>query len=81
MKRTPRGTIYRCPVCGAEVSVLARRYGKFDPVCCGVSMEMQPRRLVFYVCPVCHSEVAVLHMGGGTLRPRCCNTDMRREAA
>jgi len=81
MSRRTRGTVYRCPICGAEIAVLARRHGVFDPVCCGVRMQPQRRRLVFYVCPVCGSEVAVLHQGDGRFCPRCCNVEMRREAA
>lgn len=81
MRGGSRGRIYRCPVCGAEISVLARHHGLFRPVCCSVAMVAQPVRLAFYVCPVCGAEVAVLHSGGGTFRPHCCNTDMQREAA
>lgn len=78
---SPRGTIYRCPICGAEIGVLARFHGLFEPVCCNVDMEPQPQHLVFYVCPVCASEVAVLVATQGRFAPRCCNRDMVREAA
>jgi hypothetical protein len=76
----PRGRIYRCPVCGAELTVLAVGTGEFAPRCCDRDMVAQSRCLVFYLCPVCGAEIAVLLEGGGRFEPRCCNTDMRRAA-
>ena len=79
--RIVRGTIYRCPVCGAEIAVLARHAGRFAPHCCNTAMVPRRGRLVFYVCPVCGAEVAVLKEGKGEFTPRCCNTNMLRKAA
>jgi len=76
-----RGTVYRCPVCGAEVAVLARTTSRFAPRCCNRDMLPLGRRLGFYVCPVCGAELAVLKAGEGRFLPRCCNRDMVREAA
>jgi len=76
-----RGLIYRCPVCGAEVGVVASRMGSFVPRCCDKDMILQRRRLIFYVCPVCGAEIAVLAEGTGQFVPRCCNVDMLSEAA
>lgn len=76
-----RGTVYRCPVCGAEIAVLARTMGRFAPRCCNTEMIPRAARLVFYLCPVCGAEIAVLKEGEGEFTPRCCNTKMRREAA
>ena len=77
----PRGAIYRCPVCGAEIGVIARRAGVFAPRCCNVDMVPVARRLVFYVCPVCGSEVALALERGAGFAPRCCSRPMLREAA
>ena len=74
--RGSRGIVYRCPVCGAEIAVLAARHGDFHPRCCNVDMEPRRARLAFYVCPVCGAEVAVLREGAGPRQWRCCNTDM-----
>ncbi len=76
-----RGSLYRCPVCGAEVAVLAGKAGDFGPRCCDTEMVLLRRRLVFYRCPVCGAELAVVRQGAGVFAPRCCDTDMRRLAA
>lgn len=77
----PRGQVYRCEVCGAEVAVLVTSEGVFRPRCCNTDMAPVDRRLVFYECPICGAEVAVVQEGNGLFRPRCCNTDMLRQAA
>jgi len=76
-----RGVIYRCPVCGAEIGVIAYRTGHFRPRCCNKDMLPQNRRLAFYFCPVCGAEVAIVRGDRAHFRPRCCNTDMKLEAA
>ena len=76
-----RGTVYWCPVCGAELSVLASQHGDFFPRCCNKPMESLRRRLVFFVCPVCGAEIGIVNEGSGDFQPRCCNTAMLREAA
>jgi desulfoferrodoxin-like iron-binding protein len=76
-----RGRVYRCEVCGAEVTVLARQMGRFMPRCCTEPMIPEERRVAFYVCPVCKAEIAVLRPAGGAFRPRCCNVAMERDAA
>lgn len=80
-RASPRGTIYRCPVCGAEVAVLAGAHGKFTPRCCNTRMVPLPRRMTFFRCPVCGAEVGVLSDLCPMFSPRCCNTAMQREAA
>jgi len=77
----PRGLVYRCPVCRAELVVLGYRMGRFAPRCCNVDMVPMRQRVVFYVCPVCGAEIAVLRRGGRNFAPRCCNTAMGRIAA
>ena len=75
------GQVYRCEVCGAEVTVISGHAGRLRPRCCNRAMTPRPGRLVFYVCPVCGSEVAVVQEGSGDLRPHCCNKAMVRKAA
>jgi DNA-directed RNA polymerase subunit RPC12/RpoP len=77
----PRGLVYRCPVCGAEITVLAPHMEGFCPRCCNRDMVPLERRVAFYVCPVCGAEIAVLKSGGREFAPRCCNRAMEIEAA
>jgi len=72
----PRGNIYRCPVCGAEVLVVARAHGAFRPHCCNVPMLLNRYRARFFVCRVCGSEIAALKPPNVTFAPHCCNTRM-----
>jgi desulfoferrodoxin-like iron-binding protein len=73
--------MFRCAVCGAEVTVLRPVAGDFKPVCCNRPMEPRDLRAVFYRCPVCGAEIAIINPGAPGFRPRCCNTDMERIAA
>jgi len=90
------GQVYRCLVCGAEVSVIRRGEGPLAPRCCNRPMSLLPQRHTWFVCPVCGSEVMVIRGGPGdpkypressaissdTLAPRCCNRPMiARKAA
>jgi len=76
-----RGSVYRCPVCGAEIAVLSHRMGDFAPRCCGVAMAVTAQRIAFYVCPVCKAEIAIVNEGTGAFAPRCCSVEMTRTAA
>jgi predicted RNA-binding Zn-ribbon protein involved in translation (DUF1610 family) len=76
-----KGLVYRCPVCGAELTVLATRHGSFHPVCCNVAMSPLARRLAFYACPVCGSEIAIVQPGAPGFKPVCCRTPMLARAA
>lgn len=78
---SPLGVVYRCAVCGAEVTVIGSRVGAFAPRCCHRPMHALMRRAVFYRCPVCGAEIVVAHRGAGRFTPRCCNTDMVLKAA
>lgn len=73
----PKGALFRCPVCGAEVVLLAPCPGCFEPRCCGRAMQQQPRRVVFLYCAVCGSEIAVLRERPADFQPRCCSRPMR----
>jgi DNA-directed RNA polymerase subunit RPC12/RpoP len=77
----PRGMVYRCPVCGAEITVLARGMDRFCPRCCNRDMVPRQRRVAFYICPICGAEIAVIKGGAGEFGPRCCNQPMELEAA
>ncbi len=78
---TSRGLVYRCPVCGAELSVLAHHTAAFKPRCCNVAMVMTACKLCFYICPVCGAEIAVIREGSGDFAPHCCNVDMVHRGA
>jgi len=82
MGTTPsRGLVYRCPVCGSELLVVARRMGRFEPHCCNVAMIRIKRRARFYYCPVCGAELSMLKPDAEHFHPRCCNVDMILEEA
>ncbi len=71
-----RGMVYRCNICGAEVTVLVGRGAGFEPRCCNRPMAPLGCRTRFYYCPVCGAEVGVLRVTGGAFEPRCCNREM-----
>ena len=71
-----KGMVYRCPLCGAEVTVLGNAMGEFSPRCCDCAMEPRDELVAFYVCPHCGSEIAVLQKGEGEFLPRCCDSPM-----
>lgn len=70
------GVVYRCSVCGAEVSVVKDSEGHLSPVCCDVPMEVTGRVSVVYHCPRCGSEVMVVMGEPRNLEPHCCDTKM-----
>ncbi|MCA1808374.1 MAG: hypothetical protein LC725_02765, partial [Lentisphaerae bacterium] len=72
----PKGALYRCPVCGAEIILLAPCPGYFEPHCCNRPMLQQPRQIKFYRCDVCQAEIAVLKEKYGEFAPRCCGHPM-----
>ncbi len=73
----PKGATYRCPVCGAEVIVLAPCQGCFVPYCCSVLMERKPQHVEFYVCHICGAEIASIdHDSTSNFRPKCCGAAM-----
>jgi endogenous inhibitor of DNA gyrase (YacG/DUF329 family) len=80
-KTASRGLLYRCPVCGSEVTVVAYEMARFAPQCCNRDMVRMKRRVAFYVCPVCGAEVAVIHPTHGRFSPHCCNKSMLLQAA
>jgi desulfoferrodoxin-like iron-binding protein len=82
-QRNVVGQVYRCEVCGAEVSVIKGGEGELAPQCCNEPMSLLPELHRSYFCPVCGAELLVLHEGAGELAPRCCNEPMvaRKRAA
>jgi len=80
-RSSSRGRVYRCPICGAELAVVAAGTGEFRPRCCDTDMVRLARGLAFYVCPICGAELAVMRKGGGMFAPRCCDTAMLPAAA
>ncbi|HUT36621.1 MAG TPA: hypothetical protein VNE39_24240 [Planctomycetota bacterium] len=77
-QRNLTGQVYRCPVCGAELSVIRRAQGALAPRCCNTAMLLLPEPHATYLCPVCGAELMVILEGAGPLAPRCCNTPMIR---
>lgn len=75
------GTTFRCPVCGAECTVIAPRMGNFTPRCCNRPMVALRRRAVFYRCPVCGAEIMAVRRGAASFAPFCCNKPMDLVAA
>lgn len=67
------GSVYRCPVCGAEVSVIRHGKGSLCPYCCDVPMESVDIINTIYRCSLCGSEVMNIKGGKGTLEPFCCD--------
>ncbi len=80
-RSTEQGRTYRCPVCGAEVTVMVRHHGDFMPRCCNRAMIALKHRPAFMVCPVCGTQISVWNAFGGKFVARCCNMPMRRVAA
>lgn len=77
----PRGAVYRCPVSGAELAVLAPHAERFTPRCCNVDMLEKPRKMVFYFCAVCGAEIGAIDRQSESFHPVCCNTDMIKVAS
>ena len=77
-QRNILGQVYRCEVCGAEVSVAKGGRGALTPRCCNEPMALLGQRQSAFLCPVCGAELLVLSEGPGTLAPRCCNLPMVR---
>ena len=77
----PRGTVYVCPVCRAEVTVVGRNMGDFAPRCCDTDMIARKTSKPFYFCPICGAEIVIARAGKGPFAPRCCNVDMQPIAA
>ena len=77
---SPKGMVYRCELCGAELIVLGGAMGRFEPVCCDRPMVARDGRVVFYVCELCGAEIAVLKAGEGEFLPNCCDEPMRLAA-
>lgn len=72
-----KGTLYRCPVCGAEVTVVCGGKGAFSPVCCNLPMIRRKAPVHVYHCDVCGSEVAVLLGEERRMELICCNRPMK----
>jgi len=70
------GQVYRCLVCGAEVTVIEGTRGELAPRCCNEPMRLLPQLHRAFRCPVCGAEIIVVHQGPGPLTPQCCNEPM-----
>jgi len=70
------GEVYRCLICGAEVTVIEGTHGVLAPRCCNEAMTRLPQSRRAYHCPVCGAEIIVVRQGPGLLAPQCCNEPM-----
>ena len=70
------GSVYICPICRAEVTVIKDGPGRLEPVCCNVPMEFRAEPNPLHRCSVCGIEVAVICDGDGELESRCCDRPM-----
>jgi predicted RNA-binding Zn-ribbon protein involved in translation (DUF1610 family) len=75
------GVVYRCPVCGAEVTAVGSRMGEFTPRCCNRPMRRMSQRATLYDCPVCGAAIVIVRKGRGRFEPRCCNHPMAERRA
>jgi competence CoiA-like predicted nuclease len=72
----PRGAVYRCPVCGAELSVVRRTAGVQAHLCCNTEMVLTSRVNPTYFCSVCGTELMLIKGKGKRFSPVCCNEPM-----
>ncbi|MFQ5329764.1 MAG: hypothetical protein ACE5D4_07235 [Thermodesulfobacteriota bacterium] len=70
------GSVYRCPICGAELSVIRPGRGHLSPICCNKKMELLETVKPVYCCQICKCEVMHVVVKAGGLRPACCNQPM-----
>ncbi|MDI6794853.1 MAG: hypothetical protein QME81_18635 [bacterium] len=70
------GQVYRCPICGAEVTVIRAGSGRLTPRCCNTGMILKEKPSRVFHCPTCGAQVTVIKEGKGNLEPRCCNAKM-----
>jgi predicted RNA-binding Zn-ribbon protein involved in translation (DUF1610 family) len=73
------GSVYRCPVCGAEVSIMRHGEGSLGPYCCNVAMELTDQINLIFRCPLCGTEImAIKETEVGKLEPYCCDNLMMK---
>ena len=65
----PAPLVYRCPICGAEVTVLGESKGDFHPRCCGKAMALLARQTTVFFCPQCGAQIMVVTPAGGIFNP------------
>ena len=72
------GQVYRCRVCGSEVTLIRAGGAEPTPFCCNQPMVRDEVEPVYY-CAICGAEVTVIRDGHGELTPYCCNQLMQRK--
>ena len=76
------GRVYRCPVCGAELTVIYSGTGRLGAICCNRPMELLGQVSPIYRCPLCGAELTVINQGPtDRLAPVCCNCPMELRRA
>ena len=82
VRKLASGRVYRCPVCGAELTVIYPGTGCLGAICCNRPMELLGRVSPIYRCPLCGAELTVINQGStARLGPICCNRPMERRKA
>ena len=74
-----KGRVLVCPVCRAQITILAGKSDTFVPICCQVEMQPLEKKHAFYHCRVCGAEIAVLIDNSNTFTPICCDEVMQKE--
>ena len=80
-RKAVQGQVFRCLVCGAEVTVVRRGGCLPTPHCCNRLMVLEPRLARVFYCVNCGAEVTVIREGGCIPTPRCCNRPMLPKVA
>lgn len=76
MKNFEKGRVYKCPVCGAETTVIKPKSDDLELHCCNTFMKIQPRINKSFKCKTCKSEIMVIRNDDANLDPHCCNEIM-----
>jgi DNA-directed RNA polymerase subunit RPC12/RpoP len=76
-----QGQVFRCLVCGSEVTVVRPGGALPTPRCCNRFMVLQAGRARAFYCANCGAEVTVIRVGGCVPTPRCCNRFMLAKVA
>ncbi|MEE9543953.1 MAG: hypothetical protein V3V95_09275 [Thermodesulfobacteriota bacterium] len=73
------GSVYRCPICGAEVSIMRHGKGHIGPYCCNEPMELTDQIYLIFRCSMCGSEMmAIKEIDVGKLELYCCDNLMHK---
>ena len=80
-RKAVAGQVFRCLLCGAEVTVVRAGSSLPTPRCCNRFMVPETRLARVFYCLNCGAEVTVIREGGCVPTPRCCNRVMLPKVA